>query len=149
MGAYHAIVVGTDGSDSSLRAVERAAVLAHDCAAKLIIVCAYHPSDPGDTAADRDALGTEAYQIVGSAPAEDNLRRARDRAAKQGVTELDTVAIEGNPVAALLRAAGDGSADLIVVGNRGLNRLGGRLLGSVPADVARRADIDVLIVHTT
>ena len=39
-------------------------------------------------------------------------------------------------------------ADLLVVGNRGLNTLAGRLLGSVPADVSRRAPCDVLIVHT-
>ncbi|MGG7614308.1 universal stress protein, partial [Streptomyces sp. ZG43] len=35
------------------------------------------------------------------------------------------------------------------VGNRGLRSLAGRLLGSVPADIARKAPVDVLIVHTT
>jgi nucleotide-binding universal stress UspA family protein len=39
-------------------------------------------------------------------------------------------------------------ADLMVVGNRGLNTLAGRLLGSVPAAVTHRARCDVLIVHT-
>jgi nucleotide-binding universal stress UspA family protein len=149
MGSYQAIVVGTDGSDSSLRAVDRAALLARDADARLIIVCAYHPSDPADTVADRDALGADSYQIVGSAPAEDNLRRASDHAAQQGAKKVETVAVDGNPVAAIVQAAADGKADLIVVGNRGLNRVGGRLLGSVPSDVARRAAVDVLIVHTT
>ena len=36
-----------------------------------------------------------------------------------------------------------------VVGNVGLSTIAGRLLGSVPANVARRSKIDVLIVHTT
>jgi nucleotide-binding universal stress UspA family protein len=36
-----------------------------------------------------------------------------------------------------------------VVGNVGLNTIAGRLLGSVPANVARRAKSDVLIVHTS
>ena len=40
------------------------------------------------------------------------------------------------------------NADLLVVGNRGINSLTGRLLGSVPADVARQSDCDVMIVHT-
>jgi nucleotide-binding universal stress UspA family protein len=40
-------------------------------------------------------------------------------------------------------------ADLLVVGNRGLTGLRGRLLGSVPADATRRSDVDVLVVHTT
>ncbi|PWD40958.1 universal stress protein, partial [Gordonia paraffinivorans] len=43
----------------------------------------------------------------------------------------------------------DVKADLLVVGNRGLNSIAGRLLGSVPADVARKSSCDVLIVHTT
>lgn len=149
MGAYQAIVVGTDGSDTSLRAVDRAAELARDAAAKLVIVCAYQPSDPADTAAERDALGAEAYQIVGSAPAEDNLRRARDRAGRNGAGTIDTLAVHGDPVGAILQVSRDSSAGLIVVGNLGLNRLGGRILGSVPADVARRARVDVLIVHTS
>ena len=42
----------------------------------------------------------------------------------------------------------DHDADLLVVGNRGINSLTGRLLGSVPADVARQSDCDVMIVHT-
>ena len=41
------------------------------------------------------------------------------------------------------------NADLLVVGNKGLNSIAGRILGSVPLDVARHAGIDVLIVHTT
>ena len=40
------------------------------------------------------------------------------------------------------------NADLLVVGDVGLDTVAGRLLGSVPADVARRAKIDTLVVHT-
>jgi nucleotide-binding universal stress UspA family protein len=39
--------------------------------------------------------------------------------------------------------------DLLVVGNRGLNRFAGRLLGSVPANISHQAKCDFLIVHTT
>ena len=49
----------------------------------------------------------------------------------------------------LLNLVADSKADLLVVGNKGLNSIAGRLLGSVPANVARRAKSDVLIVHTT
>ena len=38
--------------------------------------------------------------------------------------------------------------DLLVVGDVGLDTVAGRLLGSVPAEVARRAKVDILIVHT-
>jgi len=50
---------------------------------------------------------------------------------------------------ALVDLAGEISADLLVVGNLGLSTIAGRLLGSVPANVARRSKIDVLIVHTS
>ncbi len=47
------------------------------------------------------------------------------------------------------QAVADQGADLLVVGNVGLNTLTGRILGSVPQSVARRAGVDVLIIHTS
>ena len=58
-------------------------------------------------------------------------------------------AVEGAPVEALVDLANEVGADLLVVGNVGLNTIAGRLLGSVPANVARKSKTDVLIVHTT
>ncbi len=148
-GSYRTVLVGTDGSETSYRAVERAAALAADTGARLLIVCAYQPADEAALAREKDILGPESYQLVGSAPAEDNLGRARDRAGQAGRVEVDTLSVQGDPVDVLRKVAEDREVDLIVVGNRGLNRLGGRILGSVPADVARRSSVDVLIVHTT
>jgi nucleotide-binding universal stress UspA family protein len=148
MGAYQTVVVGTDGSDSSFLAVDRAAQVAHESGAKLVIVCAYAPATRREVAAAEDALGEDVYQVVGSAPAEETLRTAAERAAGRGAANVERVALEGEPVKSLIGALGEYRADLLVVGNRGLNTLAGRLLGSVPADVSRRAPCDVLIVHT-
>ncbi len=148
-GTYQTVLVGTDGSDTSFLAVDRAAGLARDAGATLLIVSAYRPDDDTALTREKDLLGSDAYQLVGSAPAEDNVGRARDRAARIGAGKVETMVVKGDPVDVLREVAEDRSADLIVVGNRGLNRLGGRILGSVPADIARRAGIDVLIVHTT
>jgi nucleotide-binding universal stress UspA family protein len=148
MGAYQTVLVGTDGSDSSYRAVDRAAELARDAAAKLVIVCAYHPASEREIASAGDVLGDEAYQVVGSTPAEDTLRTAADRAANVGATDVVTSAISGDPVKSLVASINEHRADVLVVGNRGLNTMAGRLLGSVPSDVSRHAGCDVLIVHT-
>jgi len=148
MGAYQTVVVGTDGSDSSYRAVERAAEVAHESDAKLVIVCAYAPATRREVASASDELGDDAYQVVGSAPADETLRTAAERAAAHGASAVERVAVEGEPVKSLIGTLGEYRADLLVVGNRGLNTLAGRLLGSVPADVSRRAPCDVLIVHT-
>ncbi|MGV9710048.1 universal stress protein [Gordonia sp. NPDC003424] len=147
MSGYQTIVVGTDGSESSLKAVERAATLAGE-AARLVISCAYFPNDRGAGGA-ADVLKDEAYQVTGSSPTDEILRRARERAHKGGATNIEARAVKGAPVDALLQLVTDEKADLLVVGNRGLNSIAGRLLGSVPADVARKAACDVLIVHTT
>jgi nucleotide-binding universal stress UspA family protein len=148
MGAYKTVLVGTDGSKSSYRAVDRAAEIARDAAATLVIVCAYHPVSEREAAKASDVLGDAGYQVVGSAPADETLRTAAIRASKAGVTDVVTKAIDGEPVKALVKAIEKYDADLLVVGNRGLNTLAGRILGSVPQDVSRQASTDVLIVHT-
>lgn len=149
MGSYKKILVGTDGSDTSMLAVDRAAALAGDSGAELLIVTAYEPASKEEVKAASDALKADAYQIVGSAPAESVLRDAADRARSGGASKIETLSLQGPPVDVLDQAVADASVDLLVVGNVGLNTLTGRILGSVPQSVARRAGVDVLIVHTT
>ncbi|MGD9618669.1 MAG: universal stress protein [Mycolicibacterium sp.] len=147
MGGYRTVVVGTDGSDSSLRAVDRAGELACGMDARVIVATAYSPlqvdliaPEAGEDSADEDA---------GNAPIFQMLRGAADRAKAAGATTVEERAIVGTPAEALVDLAVEVGADLVVVGNVGLNTIAGRLLGSVPADVARRAKADVLIVNTT
>jgi nucleotide-binding universal stress UspA family protein len=149
--AYRTVVVGTDGSESSLRAVARAGALAGACGATLVIACAYLPTEADDreTARAQDALRDDAYQVVGSHPAEDTVRTASERASAAGAKDIKTVAVMGSPVETLIDVVRKESADLLVVGNRGLAGIKGRLLGSVPADATRRSECDVLVVHTT
>lgn len=149
MSAYRTIVVGTDGSATSFAAVERAAAVARDSDAELVIVSAYTPPSREETAGAEDSLKDEAFLVRGWTPAEEALRTAEDKAAAVGATKVVTHAEDGAPVDVLRHAVTSRDADLLVVGNRGLNTLSGRLLGSVPSDVARRAGVDVLIVHTT
>ena len=149
MGAYKKILVGTDGSDTSLRAVDKAGVLAADSGAELFIVTAYEPAGKDEVKAASEALKSDAYQVVGSAPAESVLRDAADRARSGGAANVETKAVQGPPVDVLDQAVADTGADLLIVGNVGLNTLTGRILGSVPQSVARRAGVDVLIIHTS
>lgn len=149
MPAYRTIVVGTDGSATSFAAVERAAGVAADSGAQLVVVSAYTPASRENTAAAEDALKDEAYLVTGWTPAEEALREASDRAQKAGALKVSTHAEDGAPVDVLRKAVKDHAADLLVVGNKGLNTFSGRLLGSVPSDATRRAGIDVLVVHTS
>ena len=86
--------------------------------------------------------------MLGDDPARENLDKAAEAAKKVGATKVETSVKPGTPVEALMAIVNENHADLLVVGNRGINSLTGRLLGSVPADVARQSDCDVMIVHT-
>ena len=149
MASYRKVLVGTDGSPSSFRAVEAAGRVAADAGATLIMVCAYHPMSERERARAGDQLGDLAYKVEGSTPADDALRAARERAIAVGAKDVEEIAVAGDAVDTLLQLAEDHEVDLVVVGNRGLNSLAGRLLGSVPANLSHRARCDVLIVRTT
>ena len=123
-------MIGTDGSQTSLRAVDRAAEIAARPNAKLIIARGY---SSGSSAARKSSA---------------ILREASDRAKAAGVKNIEEKPIPGAPVEALVGIAQEVKADLLVVGRVGLDPIIGRLF-SVPANVARRARTDVLIVHTT
>ena len=147
MSAYRTVVVGTDGSDSSLRAVDRAGEIAAGSGATVVVATAYFPQSEDHHAAD--VLKDEGYKTTGNAPIYAILREATERAKAAGATEVIEKAIVGAPVDALVDLADEVKADLLVVGNVGLSTIAGRLLGSVPANVARRSKVDVLIVHTS
>ena len=146
---YSKVLVGTDGSESSYGAVDRAAAVAAGSGAQLILVCAYFPMDPREEARAADQLGHDAYKVHGSNPAESVLGDAEDRARAAGATDIVLRPVEGDAAESLLKVALEEKVDLLVVGNRGLNRFGGRLLGSVPANISHQAKCDFLIVHTT
>ncbi len=146
---YKVIVVGTDGSETSLRAVDKAAAIAAKANAQLIVATAYPaPSDRGHGGVDPDQAHDESYRTQGNAPAYDLLQDAAARARQGGANEVTQRAVEGAPADALIALADEVGADLIVVGSVGVHSLVGRLLGSVPKIIQRRAHTEVLVVET-
>lgn len=148
MSDYKVVVVGTDGSDSSFRAVDRAAAIAAESNAKLIVATAYLPEDEVRSGEPDQPTG-EHYRTEGNAPVYGMLREAADRARSAGATDIEEKAIAGAPIDVLVDLVDDVDADLLVVGNVGVKSIAGRLLGSVPTAVRRRADTEVLVVETT
>jgi nucleotide-binding universal stress UspA family protein len=148
VGDYKLVVVGTDGSDSSLRAVDRAAAIAAESNAKLIVASAYLRED-GNHSGEPDQPTGDGYKTEGAAPVYALLRDAGQRARSAGAKDVDERALAGAPVNALVELVEEVDADLLVVGNVGLNSVAGRILGSVPRDVKRRANAEVLVVETS
>src|SRR5262249_30174344 len=75
------------------------------------------------------------------------LRAAVAQLTSERTRQIDQRIIAGDPASALLNAAGNDPANLIVVGNSGLGAAEGHRLGSVPTNVVRNASCDVLIVQ--
>ncbi len=143
------IVVGTDGSETAAEAVRQAIDLAKLSGAQLSIVSAFEPVSKRQVQSEAlDAPADVQYEI---GPREDVnlvLDGAAASARKEGI-EVQTHPVEGEPAEAILNAAEETKADLIVVGNKGMTGARRFLLGSVPNNVSHHAPCSVIIVRTT
>lgn len=136
---FQKILVGTDGSESATRAVERAVELARADGAELIVAHAHPDPNLGYALADDPAPVVDRAKEILTA-IETTL--AAD-------VSVRTVVRQGEPATVLLDIAEEEGAGLIVVGNRGMTGTRRFLVGSVPNRVSHHATCDVLIVHTT
>jgi nucleotide-binding universal stress UspA family protein len=128
--------------------VDQAAAIAAKNEARLVIATAHQDRSPDLSGPEPDLPSGDDYQATGNAPVYAVLREAATRARAAGATDVEERASVGAPVNVLLRLVKDVNADLLVVGNVGINSLAGRLLGSVPQTLSRRADVDVLVANT-
>jgi nucleotide-binding universal stress UspA family protein len=143
---YQTIVVGTDGSETADVALGRAVDLARLSEAALHVVSAYAPASArvGGT----PPAGEAAEWSVGpDFKVEAVIDRASERLRDAGVKAAFHTA-KGDPADAIVAAAEQHGADLIVLGSKGMQGAR-RVLGSVPNKVSHRAPCDVLIVQTT
>jgi len=148
-GTFASIVVGTDGSQTSKRAVTIAADLARVHGAGLHVVHAYR--DPEASAVEPGAV-LEPLEPLGvpsmwRAASEAVLTDALTNPAMRGVA-VQVHSVAGGAADVLLTVAVQAEADLIVVGNRGMQGVHENA-ESVPNTVAHRAPCHVLIAKTT
>jgi nucleotide-binding universal stress UspA family protein len=123
---YRKILVGTDGSKTAAKAVDRAVDVAKASGASLTIFTAA-PAGRGEKVVAAEA----------------------QRHADSGVA-IDTRVTDDEPVGALIDTARSGDYDLMVIGNRGMTGVTRFLrLGSVPNKVSHHLPCSLLIVKTT
>lgn len=131
------IVVGVDGSDSSISALREAGRLARALDTDLVAIITWQ--DPagygylapdGSPSAKADTTATEAIDKAFGGDAPDRLR-----------VEVR----EGHPARELIKESAD--AVMLVVGSRGHGGFAGMLLGSVSATCAEHAHCPVLVYH--
>jgi maltose/moltooligosaccharide transporter len=142
---YDRVVVGSDGTPTSLYAVDRAAEVAQAAQAKLVVVTAYTEGNPGTGAT---AAGAHRH-LYGAETARAALQTSITGLTRERARYIEQRLVPGDPAKALLDVVGANPANLIVVGNRGLGASEGHRLGSVPSAVVRDALCDVLVVQTS
>lgn len=133
------VAVGTDGSGTADKAVEFAIEMAARYEARIVFISAYVPVRERDAAEDPQWT---------TSPAEDvdaTLRECEERAEANGL-RWASEAREGDPARILVDLAASNAADVLVIGNKGMQR---KLLGGVPNSVSHSAPCSVVIVKTT
>jgi nucleotide-binding universal stress UspA family protein len=144
---YARILVGIDGSDPSVLALDEAVRLAKEQGSKLRILhvvdegLVVSPNVPSANLGESEPARLEQGRSI--------LESARDRARKAGI-EPETVLLEEmthQPGRHLVDQAAEWSADLIVCGTHGRSGVRRLLLGSDSEYVARHAPVPVLLVR--
>ena len=149
MAGMNGVLVATDGSEPSQRAVTRAAKLAAASGQTLYIVNVIRdmqfPQALSRMAEVERLVGTRSDVL--NYVAQKILRDAKEHAKKAGAKSVELLTANGDPATRIVETAASKGADMIVVGTRGLGGMAGALLGSVSRKVSNLAEQDVLIVR--
>lgn len=129
------IVVGVDGSDQSVMALDWAVLEAVKRVRPLQLVFALN-----------DTPYMEISQHAQRERAEEMLEQLADRARGLGATDVTTRCEYEAPVDAILDASR--TAELVVLGSRGHTIVGGWLIGSVSMHVSRHAACPVAVIRS-
>jgi nucleotide-binding universal stress UspA family protein len=109
--------------------------------AKVVLVSAYRASTAGSGKEDAEVQ----WASNPAARLREILARTERKLKSEGI-DCMTLAGEGDPAKTLVELAEECHADVLVIGNKGMDR---RVLGSVPNTVAHKAPCSVLVVKTT
>jgi nucleotide-binding universal stress UspA family protein len=148
------VLVATDGSEQSLKAVRYLRDLLKDATPERVsIIAVVRPLAAVPFASD---FGEEEHvaQLAADDPETYSFQRAAreavDRVAREleGVeTEVHTLVRIGTPADQIIRAADELEADLIVIGGRGKGAIEAIVLGSVAYRVLHHAPCPVLVTR--
>jgi nucleotide-binding universal stress UspA family protein len=139
---YDRILLPTDGSEGTNRAVRQAIDLAAETGAELHVLFVVEDMPYAPEMMDEQVemrlreIGQEAVEDI------------RERADETGV-DVESVVEDGTPHQAILNYADSEDIDLIVMGTHGRSGLDRYLLGSVTERIVRSSDVPVLTVRVS
>lgn len=141
---FQHVLVPLDGTAAAERAVTIAARLAQAAGGVVTLLRVIHPYwEPDAAIAGWAGMAADDREAVDAA---DYLAEVRERAELSDVASFATIAV-GSVVPAILKAAEDDHANLIVLCRHRRSRLGHWAHSSITEQVARRASVPVLVLH--
>ena len=148
------ILVATDASAASNRALEMAVQFAGQHNAELLLVHVIRDMQIPFEIKEIPELEPNTFEAFNDAReevmrkiAETVLRNAKETAEKAGAANVKTAIGTGDPANSILDFARRRKVDMIVLGTRGLGKLKGSILGSVSRKVTNNAETTCLIVR--
>jgi nucleotide-binding universal stress UspA family protein len=136
------ILVGVDGSTTSLRAAAYAVGLARRQRAKVTVVYVAPPASLG--AATPGGAGLVAVRREAFSQVADDLRRRFEEGSRELGISIAVITVEGDPFTELRRIADEIRADAVVVGASA--QAGHRLVGSIAVRLVRAGKWPVTVV---
>jgi nucleotide-binding universal stress UspA family protein len=137
------ILVALDGSEHAAEALRTAAQLAQEEHARLTVVTAVPPAPALAQLSTAGVALTEVADLLGEAG---KLIRAQVDELPSDIS-VQSIVVSGHPAEVILDRLREGQHDLLVMGTRGLGRVGSALLGSVSQAVLHEAGVPVLVVR--
>ncbi|PYI56210.1 universal stress protein [Paenibacillus flagellatus] len=140
---FQHLLAAYDGSEQSKMALDKAVDLVRSTpGSRLSVVHVYH--FPSLVVGEAMIAAPVSGELDGMSEAERLLEEAKARAAS--LPNTTTALLQGDTALAVLDYAEKHGADLIVIGSRGLGRLGELFLGSVSHYVVQHAKVPVLVI---
>jgi len=141
------ILIPVDGSETSMKALAKAAELAKVFGSAVTAMYVIDPYPFTGVGADF-AYGQAQYLSAATAEANTALDAAKTALSQAGVTNINVLVGEGHAIHdGIVRAVENTGADLIVMGSHGRRGLEKLVLGSVTQRVLGAAHIPVLVVR--
>ena len=143
------ILVATDASAASNRAVSMAAYMAACHDAELLILHVIRDMQLPTLVKKAPELEdfANAREDILRQVAENILHEAQVRAKKGGAKKIQTAIGSGDPASSVIGFAKRRNIDVIVIGTRGLGKIKEVLMGSVSRKIANSAEANCLIVR--
>jgi len=138
------ILVPLDGSECALRGLAFATQRAKDSPGSSLHLLTVHHG-PSSGGANSIYVGKERMERLASEHDEWVLRDAEETLSAAGVA-YSTEAAEGDPSEVIAQCAKERGCDLIVMGTRGMGRIGTLLMGSVATKVVHLSTVPVTLV---